>query len=195
MGKDWETKPSLEEKYSLPEIQDIPCPSCTKGILQISRNVHTLPDGEDILILLMECNACSFRRNDIIPLRSAFAPGTYSLTINDGDLTSKIFRSPTGVIELPEADFEIEPGASAEYWITNVEGILKRMIQFTNVMLTHASKDDANYQKIESTLEILLNCLQGTSPFHLILRDTIGGSYIASTKTDNLQFEPIKNKE
>ncbi len=191
MGKPREKKSTIHEKYSLPEMQEVTCPRCKEGKIKINRTLHQLPDKEEILILLMECEKCSFRRSDVIPLSSAFQPGTYTLHVKEGDLTAKIFRSPTGIITLPEADFEIEPGRAAEYLITNVEGILNRMIKWTNFMLPQYSKDEHEYTKVKSTLDTLTKCKNGTLDFTLILTDDSGGSYIISSKEDTLHFDPI----
>ncbi len=191
MGNPRETKPSIEDKYSLPEIQTIICPRCKKGTIEMNRTLHKLPDGEEILILLMECNSCAFSRSDVIPLASAFQAGTYTLQINDGDLTAKIFRSPSGIISLPEADFEIEPGQAAEYMITNVEGILNRMIRWSKVMLKQYEENESEYKKVDSTIKILTKCVTGSRKFHLILSDSVGGSYISTTNKESLQFDPL----
>ena len=193
MGNPRETKPSLDEKYSLPEIQSITCPRCKEGIIDMNRTLHKLPDGEEILILLMECNSCAFSRSDVIPLVSAFQAGIYTLEIDDGDLTAKIFRSPSGIITLPEADFEIEPGQAAEYLITNVEGILNRMIRWSKVMLSQYDEKELEHKKVESTLKILTECITGGRKFHLILSDNVGGSYISTSNKESLHFQPFSS--
>jgi len=130
-----DSKNDLKTKYELPQIeQNIECPSCEEGIIEITRTLYKLPDGEDILILLMECNKCNFHQNDVLTLNTSVGPGTYTLKVNDGDLSHKIFRSPTGYIYIPEADFEIEPGSSSGYMVTFVEGIITRMLHWAEYM-------------------------------------------------------------
>ncbi len=191
MGKLREKEPTIDEKYSLPNLQDVTCPHCKKGIIKVNRTLHTLPDKEEILILLLECESCKFSRSDVIPLSSAFQPGIYTIHVTGGDLTAKIFRSPTGVISLPEADFEIEPGRSAEYLITNIEGILNRMIQWSKFMLKDYAEQEQQYQKIQKTLEILTKCRNGTIDFTIILTDKGGGSYVIPSSESSLTFEAI----
>ncbi len=191
MGKPREKEPTIDEKYSLPELQEVKCPLCKTGTVKVNRTLHTLPDEEEILILLMECESCSFSRNDVIPLHSAFQPAIYTLHITDGDLTGKIFRSPTGIITLPEADFEIEPGSAAEYLITNVEGILNRMMRWAKLMLSQYTEDEQEYQKVQSTLNTLTECLNGAKEFHLSLTDKEGGSYVLTTNEASLHIEPL----
>ena len=191
MGNKREKEPTVDEKYELPKLEEITCPSCKEGKIKITRTLHRLPDKEEILILLMECESCSFSRSDVIPLSTAFQPGIYTLQIKEGDLTTKIFRSPTGIIDLPEADMEIEPGRSAEYLITNVEGILNRMIKWAEFMLEQYSQHEKEYGKVQATLDVLTKCLNGTMDFTLILTDKGGGSYMSPSKEENLQFVAI----
>ena len=193
--KDIEKTADFESKYELPEITElISCPSCKEGKVQLKRTVHKLPDGEDILILLMECDNCTFMQNDILTLDTSFKPGTWDLYIeNEEDQTQKIFRSPDGHIFLPEANFEIEPGNNSGYLITNVEGIINRMIHWANYMMDSYSSAEENEKKITSeTLTTLNNCLSGKLPFHIILRDETGGSYISSSKKEILNFTPLE---
>ena len=100
---------SLEEKtrlnrkdgsYELKDtVGDIRCPICQeeKGF-SLKRTVYNLPDGDDVLILLMECSKCNYKNRDIIDLYSSFKPGVYILTVDDGDFTHKIFRGKAGAI-------------------------------------------------------------------------------------------------
>lgn len=195
MGNSREKEPTIDEKYSLPKLQEVTCPHCKEGIVKVNRTLHKLPDQEEILILLMECEKCSFSRSDVIPLSSAFQPGIYTIHVTQGDLTAKIFRSPTGKISLPEADFEIEPGRSAEYMITNVEGILNRMMKWSKFMLRDYEEHEEEYPKVQKTLDILTKCKNGTMDFTIILTDKGGGSYVTTSKEDSLSFEAIPYKK
>lgn len=195
MGNPREKEPTIDEKYSLPELQEVMCPHCKKGIIKVNRTLHTLPDKEEILIMLLECELCSFSRSDVIPLSSAFQPGIYTIRVTGGDLTAKIFRSPTGLISLPEADFEIEPGRAAEYLITNIEGILNRMIKWTKFMLSDYAEQEKEYQKVQKTLDILKLCRNGTMDFTLILTDKEGGSYVTTLNESSLSFEAVPFEE
>jgi zinc finger protein len=110
------------------EELDFDCPVCKKGQLILSKTIHNLPDGDKILIMKFECNKCDFTKNDIIPVDTPIKPSKFILKVNEKeDLESKIFRSFSGVLEIPELEIEIEPGPAADFFITNVEGILQRM--------------------------------------------------------------------
>lgn len=193
-NKDWKDR-SLEKRssghYELPEIKDpIPCPACD-GELTLKRTIYQLPDGDDIIIVNMECPKCGFRKNDIIPLESSFQPGEYRLTVDDGNLEHKIFRSPSGDLEIPEIGMSIERGPSATYILNNVEGILLLMKEQVEHFLKDLPMDTEEWRNAYSVKNKLELALKGTFPFTLILRDLQGGSYIATNQKEKLHFSPI----
>lgn len=195
-------KDKEDGNYDFPELkQEIPCPICKEGVIKINRTVHTLPDGEDILILLMQCDSCNYQSRDVISLRSAFKPGIWTLKIMDGDLSHKIFRGPEGIIHLPEADFEIEPGTQSGYMVTTVEGILERMIKWTGYLIKTYKENPGQYhdelEKAVDTLNKLNLCKQGRLTFSLMIEDKAGGSYIScfEEKDADLSFEEFPDSE
>lgn len=181
--------------YELPEITTkINCPLCKDGIVGITRTPHELPDGEEILILMMECNKCTFQNRDIITLNTHFGPGTYTLKVADGDLTYKIFKNPGGFISIPEADFEIEPGNTSGYMVTNIDGLLDRAIKWISYMETNYKEEKRPETiKVTESLNKLKNIKNGKMSFTIILKDEEGGSYITvpPIKANNLIFKPI----
>jgi len=195
---------NIKSNYIFPNIDEqVPCPLCQESNLNINRTIHKLPDGEEILILLMQCNKCTYKNRDIIILNSSFKPGKWSLYIDDGDLTPKIFRGPYGIISIPELDITLEPSTITNYMITNIEGLINRLIKYSKFLLEQLLIENKennliNNEKINKTkniIQMLQECLQGKIKFHVILEDNFGGSYISVplNKSKNLKFEELKN--
>lgn len=182
----------IEDSYKLPKISEqIICPVCGKGKITMNRTMYTLPDKEEVLILLMECNNCSYLNRDVISLKTAFKPGIWTIKVVNKDFTFKILRGPTGFISLPEADFDIEPGSNASYMITTIDGILERMIKWASYLKisgeSEGKQETEEYRKIVYVLNILNKCNNGEMDFHIILRDADGGSYV-TTEPGHEQF-------
>ena len=77
-----------------------------------------------MLILKFECDKCNYSKNDIIPIETKMGPGIMSLKVEDErDLKSKIYRSSTGKLEIPELELIVDPGPAAKFYYTNVEGV------------------------------------------------------------------------
>jgi len=173
--------------YELPDTPEkILCPDCRQGEMIMNRTVYKLPDGEDILILLLECDNCHSMQRDVIPLKNAFKPGIYELKVDDGDFTHKIMRGASGKLRIPEFDLESERGPSAKFILTNVERILLQMKEAAEFLL---QSDDPNEQTAaKQTLEELNLALEGKQKFTIILEDFKGGSYIVPSQPEKLTF-------
>ena len=170
------------------------CPVCKKGNLIINKTIYDLPDEDKMLILKFECDICKFSKNDIIPLTTRMDQGIMTLKItSEKDLKSKIYRSPVGKLEIPELELIVEPGPSAEFYYTNVEGILYRFEGAVSIFYNNLDKDDALIPEIEEILKNLEKAIEGKFEFTLIITDPEGGSYIIPEDKSKYSFEEIKN--
>ncbi|MBY8981638.1 MAG: ZPR1 zinc finger domain-containing protein [Candidatus Lokiarchaeota archaeon] len=175
-----------EEEYTFK------CPSCKDGSIKITKNLYDLPDKDKMLIIKFECNKCNFHNNDIIPYTTRIEPGILTLKVrNEEDLKSKIYRSPTSKLEIPELELAVEPGPSASFYFTNIQGILYR---FENAVLIHKNsldKDNKKRQEIDEILDSLRKAIDGKFPFTLIITDHSGGSYIIPKDESKLSFTKL----
>ena len=172
------------------------CPACKKGTISIKKTVYDLPDKDKMLIIKFECNKCNYSNNDIIPLTTNFKPGIISLKVTDeDDLKSKVYRSPVGKLEIPELELVIEPGPSATFYYTNIEGILLRFENAVSIYKRNLDKNDPHLSEINELLENIQKALKGNFEFTLKLSDTGGGSYIIPQNKSNYSFKEINNQE
>ncbi len=171
---------------------DIKCPSCANGNIKISKHVHDLPDGDKMLLIKFECNSCSFFKNDVIPLTTNLNPGIFRLRItNEEDLKSKVYRSPLARLEIPELEMEVEPGPNADFYFTNVEGILFRFETALKIYMKDLDNGSPDYLKLRKINENLKSAMEGKYPFSLIMTDIEGGSYIIPIDKPKLTFIKI----
>ncbi len=177
-------------------IYSFKCPSCQKGIIDITRSFYDLPDGDKMLILKFECNTCNFHKNDIIPLTTNMEPGIMTLQItNEEDLKSKIYRSPAGKLEIPELDLMVEPGPRADFYYTNVQGILFRFENAVSIYINNLEENDPERSEIDELMFNLKQAIEGKFKFTLKITDLQGGSYIIPQDKSKYTFEKIKIKE
>lgn len=178
-----------KEEYGLGEEEDrspILCPRCKKGRVIIEQTSYKLPkQDETVLLMLVKCTNCNLLIRDVLPLETKIKPGTYTYRVTGGDLTAKIFRSPTGFLEIPEYGIEIEPGPEAEFIVTNIEGILERSISATKFLF------DSNPDNVvaRDLLPVLDEARRGLREFTVILRDNSGGSCITHDDPSKIKFE------
>ncbi|MFX1599963.1 MAG: ZPR1 zinc finger domain-containing protein, partial [Promethearchaeota archaeon] len=160
-------------------IYSFKCPSCQEGLIDIIKHIYTLPDGDKMLILKFECNSCNFHKNDIIPLSTNMEPGIMTLRVtNEEDLKSKIYRSPVGKLEIPELELLVEPGPRADFYYTNVQGILFRFENAVSIYKNNLEEDNKEKDELDELLHNLKKAIDGKFNFTLIITDPHGGSYI-----------------
>ena len=174
----------------------IKCPACKQGIIKLNKTVYDLPDKDKMLILKFECDKCSFLKNDIIPLTTNLDSGIMTLEVtNEADLKSKIYRSPMGKIEILELELAVEPGPRADFYYTNVEGILVRFENAVSIYRNSLEEDDQQILEIEDLLKDLKEAMRGRLKFTLKITDTQGGSYIIPHDKSKYKFEKFTNNE
>ncbi|NVM20003.1 MAG: ZPR1 zinc finger domain-containing protein [Candidatus Lokiarchaeota archaeon] len=177
-------------------IYSFKCPSCQEGTINIFKSIYDLPDGDKMLILKFECNICNFHKNDVIPLTTNMEPGIMTLQItNEEDLKSKIYRSPVGKLEIPELELIVEPGPRADFYYTNVEGILYRFESAVSIYKNNLEKNDPEISEIEELLDNLQKAMDGRFKFTLVITDPQGGSYIIPQKKSKYTFKKIEKKD
>jgi len=136
-----------------------------------------------------------FTTNDVIPLTTRIEPGIISLRVtNENDLKSKIYRSPVGILEIPELEVLVEPGPRADFYYTNVEGILERFqkaVQIYRNSLDGEDDDDEKRQEIDEILENISKAMKGDFNFTLIITDTGGGSYIIPQDESKYSYQKL----
>jgi len=187
----------VSEKSKNEEVEfSFKCPSCEKGKIKILKTTYDVPDGDKMLLIKFECNTCNFTNNDIIPLTTNNTPGIMTLRVsNENDLKSKIYRSPVGRLEIPELELFVEPGPRADFYYTNVEGILFRFENAVTIYRKNLEKDDVQIEEIDKILQDLHKALKGEFKFTLIITDTGGGSYIIPEDELKYSFEKLENNE
>ena len=177
-------------------VYSFKCPSCETGTIDIVKTIYDLPDGDKMLILKFECGNCNFHKNDVIPLSTNMNPGIMTLKVtNEEDLKSKIYRSPLGKLEIPEFEIIVEPGPRADFYFTNVEGILFRFQDAVLIYRKSLEENDPDKGGIEELLENLKEAIEGRFNFTLKITDPQGGSYIIPQNKSKYKFEKLETKE
>lgn len=172
------------------------CPSCETGLIELHKIVYDIPDGDKMLIIKFECNNCDFTQNDVIPLTTRLDPGILTLRVTDEkDLRSKVYRSPTAKLEIPELELMVNPGPNADFYYTNVEGILLRFENAVTIYKNNMEDEDPQKLEINEILNDLAKAIKGQFKFTLKIIDPGGGSYIIPHDESKYKFERLNPKE
>ncbi len=168
------------------------CPACNDGTINLIKTVYDITDGDKMLIIKFECNKCLFTKNDVIPLTTRLEPGIITLQVTDeNDLKSKIYRSPIGVLEIPELEVLVEPGPRADFYYTNVEGILDRFQKAVQIYRNNLNGDEGKRAEIDEILNNINKAMKGDFKFTLRITDTGGGSYIIPQDKSKYSYQKL----
>ncbi|MEX2717205.1 MAG: ZPR1 zinc finger domain-containing protein [Candidatus Sigynarchaeota archaeon] len=162
-------------------FENVDCPSCGKPALSQKVHFYKEPRSKDeMLFFITLCEACAFKKTEIMPV----APSThaksnhYRISIKDPkDLEIKIFRASTGSIEIPELEIKLEPGPSAEFFITNIERILLKFKESCQFLLRNDPEPSAK-EILEKRIRELDECLAVKREFTVLIDDQEGFSYV-----------------
>lgn len=118
------------------------CPVCGgHDSLEITNRTDNIPYFGDILETSVVCKKCGYTNSDNICLERK-DPIKYILEINDTKLNTRIAKSQSATVTIPELGLKVEPGPKSQGYVSNVEGILSRFEDAILRALTLYSDDD-----------------------------------------------------
>ncbi len=155
----------------------IPCPNCGRE-LKIITTTYQVPFFGNVLLTSISCE-CGFKHADSVVI-DVKEPTRYVIKINKDNLYTKVIRSTSGTIRIPEIGTSIEPGPASQAFITNLEGVLDRIEGVVKMAMRWNSDDEEKVKRCEWILEKIRKTLEGEDELTLILEDPYGNSLILS---------------
>ncbi|MHC1631923.1 MAG: ZPR1 zinc finger domain-containing protein [Methanotrichaceae archaeon] len=157
------------------------CPLCG-AVVKFEWVTKNIPHFGEAMIITGVCECCSFKHTDTILLDQG-EPTRYTFTIkNTEDLNTRVIKSTSGTIRLPELGIDMEPGPISEAYISNVEGVLQKIMDVVDFATRSAKDADAedSIKRGEKILECMKKVLEGQRPLTIVMEDPLGKSSIVS---------------
>lgn len=156
------------------------CPFCHTPNLTLSEEEIEIPYFGKVFLFGMHCSNCKYHKSDV-ECAEQKPPSKFSLDItSEDDMKIRVVRSSEGLIKIPRIG-SIEPGPSANGFVTNVEGILQR-IKDQVERLRDEEEDPAIKKKAKNMLKKINKVIWGQESVKLIIEDRTGNSAIISEK-------------
>lgn len=157
------------------------CPACTSPGLELRTVRKDLPHFGETVETVALCSSCGFRHVDCLIVGES-DPVRYTFPYAGGDdLHVRVVKSNTATVRVPELGLEAEPGAQADAFVSNVEGLLDRLREAFR--WAAAVSDDPGDEAIaEERLAELDEAIDGEAELTVILEDPRGNSAILSDK-------------
>ena len=159
-----------------------PCALCHKKTLTLMESQEEIPYFGKVYLFSMNCSDCKYSKADI-EVEGKNEPTKYTFEVQgQEDLNVRVVRSSDGTIKIPHIG-TLEPGPSAEGFITNVEGVIERFKK-TIEHLRDSAEDNTDRKKAKNMLKKIQKVLWGNEKIKIIIEDPSGNSAIISDKAE-----------
>ena len=154
------------------------CPVCGKKGFSIHQVLEDIPYFGEVLETFAHCKFCGYKTYDILPLGKQRYPKRQKVVIsNKNDLSKRLIKSKYCSINIPEINLKINPAYNSEAYISNIEGLLNRIIiSLKSIAVIKPEKKD----EIEKEIEKLKKVKNGNLKVAIILSDPTGQSAVLS---------------
>jgi zinc finger protein len=177
MTKDNQAKDVKSKEEGQPDIvEGQQCPVCGKNTLTLTDTERDVPYFGKIFLFSMDCSNCGFFKADVEtdntgkPIKI-----TYNITKED-DLKVRIIKSSTATVKIPRIT-TIEPGATSNGYVTNIEGIFNR-VKTQIEKVRDEAEDKADRTKAKNLLKKIRKIMWGEESITITIEDPNGNSAI-----------------
>ena len=165
------------------------CPICGRE-LRIVMTTYDTPFFGKVLLTSISCE-CGFKHADAV-VAEVKEPVRFTIKIKKDNLFTKVIRSTSGTIRIPEIGIDIEPGPASQAFITNLEGILARVEDIVQMAKRWNADDEEKVKICDQILKRIRDTIEGRDELTLVLEDPFGNSLILS---DEAFRERLKEDE
>ena len=178
----------------MPEDYAIRCPVCNEGNLLVRSVLYPVPFFNQLVMFMIECPACHFAHNDVFATEQR-KPSRWTLRVDRPELLdTRVVRSGSGTIRLPDFGIDIEPGPTAESFISNAQGVLLRTRPVVEAAVKFADRKDEK-RRGRQILALIDKAMEGKVPFTLVIEDPAGVSGILPDDMTVVKFEELSVEE
>jgi len=165
----------------------IKCPACgIEGVAKSIMKEIEIPHFGKVLETTIQCSSCGFKHSDIIALEQN-DPAKYVIEINKNTLSTRVVRSQSATVSIPEVGVKVEPGPKSEGYVTNIGGMLTRFESAVKKAL-NLFDDEESQNNAKNTLTHIQELKKGNGTATLIILDPFGQSNIVSENVKVLEI-------
>ncbi len=165
-------------KKTMESMTPIECPACGNIGMKSTVSTLDLPMLGEALQTTLACPKCGFRTSDVM-ITDQNEPVRYTLAVESPeDINARVVRSTSGTMRIPELGVLIEPGPASESFISNIEGVLMRVLG----ILEGLEYDESEKEAVEKRIEEVRRAMNVEKPFTFIIEDPFGNSAILDSK-------------
>ena len=176
----------MNEKGPVEVVENALCFVCNKNNLTCSKYSTCDTYTKEFDVISESCK-CGFR-NFYLDFKEGGGPKRYVLLVTKDELNSRVVKSKEGVIRIPQLDISVDSFPNSQSFVSNVEGVLRRILQQLKILERDVSLSEVQKQKLRSALEKLGDVIRGRGALELVLDCRSGNCAIIS---ENVKVEEI----
>tara|TARA_Y100000310_G_scaffold332046_1_gene406823 strand:- start:2281 stop:2820 length:540 start_codon:yes stop_codon:yes gene_type:complete len=166
------------------------CPVCAKKTLTMIEDEKDIPYFGKVFIFSMSCSKCGFHKSDV-EADELKDPCKLTFTIEkEDDLKVRFVKSSEASVKISQLRMSVEPGASSNGYVSNLEGLLNRFEKILEDQRDGSDDKDVR-KKAKNLLKKIRKVKYGEAPLKIVIEDPTGNSAIISEKT---KVEKLKLK-
>lgn len=170
------------------------CPICGNlKCVEVTTKTDNIPYFGEIMESTLLCRKCGYKHSDTICLEQK-DPVHYTLIIGKEELNTRVIKSQSATLSMPELGLKVEPGPKSQGYVSNVEGVLERFEKAVETALAWAD-DPVARENAQSILDGLHQVRCGERQTELVVEDPFGHSAILhqDARKRGLTEDELKN--
>ena len=169
------------------------CPACDSQSMQTSQTEYEVEHFGAVLLSVSICTRCGYRHSDVITLSNRQPIELKAQIRSLEDLNTRVIKSGTATVSIPEFGATITPGPYSEGYISNVEGILGKIEDALTFMLNTAKGE--RLKKGKAMLKKMHAARDLKPRFTLVIKDPLGNSAIVSSDPEKVRKRNLTRRE
>jgi zinc finger protein len=170
------------------------CPFCSEKKLVLMDMKKEIPFFGTAYIFSMDCSGCGYHKADI-EAETPSEPTKYTIELTtEEDMKIRVVKSSFANVKIPHVG-DIMSGPSSNGYVTNVEGILNRMIKQLESIRDNEEEEEESRKKAKNMIKKLHRVIWGQEKQKFIIEDPTGNSAIISDKAVKEKLKVTKKPE
>jgi zinc finger protein len=186
-------QPEKEESQPAEVLEGEMCPFCNEKKLVLMDMKKEIPYFGMVYIFSMDCSGCGYHKADI-EAEKPQEPCKYTIELtSEEDMKIRVVKSSCANIKIPHVG-DIMSGPSSNGYVTNVEGILNRMVKQLEIIRDNDEEEEESRKKAKNMIKKLHRVIWGQEKQKLMIEDSTGNSAIISDKAVKEKMKVTKKE-
>jgi len=187
-------KTNTETKDTSEVLDGEMCPFCHEKKLVLMDMKKDIPFFGTSYIFSMDCSGCGYHKADI-EADTPKEPCKYTIEISsEEDMKIRVVKSSSANVKIPHVG-DIMSGPSSNGYVTNIEGILNRMLKQLEIIRDNEEEEEESRKKAKNMIKKLHRVIWGQERQKLSIEDPTGNSAIISDKAMKEKLKVAKKEE